>query len=288
MSLLENRDAAFEDLINAHEVPDYFTAGITGPPGAGKSTLIDGLLNQFNRDEKIAILATDPSSPYTGGALLGDRHRLTSNKSNNIYYRSLASRGSRGSLASVSRLATRLLAIAGYQWIIYETIGSGQNEIDIRSLAKCILLILVPEAGDKTQTMKSGIIELADIIAINKSDRPGAQGFKEEMEESLQDRKHHRDNTWLVPVIACSASENQGLDKVFEALNKHKDHCNTHPQSIAEQHRIKHEITDILLEHYHRKIREISSNKWEELIRAFQENPANLQKFVQENLDISL
>jgi LAO/AO transport system kinase len=206
------------------EIPEYFSVGFTGPPGAGKSTLIDALCQPLCQENKVAVLATDPSSPYSGGALLGDRYRLTADQAENLTYRSLASRGASGNLAEATALASKLMALAGFEWLLLESIGAGQNETEIDKLCHCVVLTLVPEAGDSTQAMKAGILEVADIIVVNKMDRPGASGFYEELSVVMSTRKNLKDPQWQRVILPCTANENKGLSALLSALNQYREH----------------------------------------------------------------
>lgn len=286
LTLLENKNESFHSLVMEQNIPSHYTVGITGPPGAGKSTLIEALLQQLAEEEKIAVLASDPSSPFSGGALLGDRYRLSNELSDNVYYRSLASRGSRGSMAAVCRNATRLLALAGYNWVIYETIGAGQNEWDVQSLSQCIVLVLVPESGDTTQAMKAGVLELADIIVINKMDRPGAEHFRENLESTMNNRAHHRNPEWTRRFISCIASERQGVDSLTAALKEHRQHCLNNKASEGQKIRISNEIKDILLEQCQQQLETLSAEQWQQLINDFQKNKLNPRKFLSKLFDI--
>jgi len=163
------------------------TIGITGPPGAGKSTLVDGLTAEFRRRVKtVAIIAVDPSSRATGGAILGDRVRMQRHYSDpGVFIRSMATRGATGGLARTSSLLSRLFRSAGFDFVIVETVGVGQDEIDIAALADVTVVILVPGMGDDIQAIKAGVMEIADVFVINKADRPGADQLQHDLETEL-------------------------------------------------------------------------------------------------------
>lgn len=220
VSLVENDVPGYEELL--YMLPPSLTKiiGITGPPGAGKSTLTDGLIEVLvNQNKKIAVVCIDPSSPFNYGALLGDRIRLNKWYNNeNVFIRSLATRGSLGGLSSKIIEITDVLKAAPFDFIIVETVGVGQTEIEIAGLADITLLVLVPEAGDDIQAMKAGLMEIADIIAVNKCDRPGADNFVKNLRTMLAPdfRNEHID----LPIVKTSASKQEGLIELSEHIIK--------------------------------------------------------------------
>lgn len=195
--------------------------GITGPPGAGKSSLVSNLAgfwaNTLNL--KVAILAVDPSSPFNLGALLGDRLRMSELYTNkNVFIRSFASRGALGGLTHKIVEATDLIRNAGFDRIIIETVGVGQSEIEIAGLADTTVLVLVPEAGDEVQAIKSGIMEIADIFVVNKADREGAAKFHVYLQNALN---HRKATEWNPPIIETIATQNSGIKNLSDAIEKH-------------------------------------------------------------------
>lgn len=178
ITAVESRDpAALQRLASLQPGEDRaYRIGVTGPPGAGKSTLVDRLIGLLRaRGEKVAIVAIDPSSPFSGGAVLGDRIRMQAHAGDDhVFIRSVGSRGAHGGLSRAARAITRILAAYQYNWIIVETVGVGQSEFDIMELADTTVVVLVPEAGDTVQTMKAGLLEVADCFVVNKADRKGA------------------------------------------------------------------------------------------------------------------
>jgi len=195
--------------------------GVTGPPGAGKSTLINAMIESLSaKGKKTAILAVDPTSPFNYGSLLGDRLRMSEHFTDpNIFIRSLATRGSLGGLSEKTIETVDLLRSAGFDMIIVETVGVGQSEVEIAGLADTTLVVVVPESGDEIQTLKSGIMEIADIFVVNKCDREGAELLVNSLEKMLHD---FRKSTWTVPVIKMSAVRKEGVGTLLASIEAHR------------------------------------------------------------------
>ncbi len=223
---LENEDErarACMEKIYSH-TGNAYVVGITGSPGTGKSTLTDGLTWEMRKKNlTVGIVAVDPSSPFTGGALLGDRIRMTRHSSDpGVYMRSMATRGALGGLAQFTQEATKVLDASGKDFVIIETVGVGQDEVDIMSVADTTCVVLVPGLGDVIQSMKAGIMEIADIYVINKSDRPGADQLFSEVTYRVQQDVHLRNRKWVPPVIKTVALEGQGEDDLLDAIMTHR------------------------------------------------------------------
>jgi LAO/AO transport system kinase len=218
--MVENRSSGCSDLLKAlfPHTGKARIIGMTGPPGAGKSTLVDQLAKLYRKQNRtVGIIAVDPTSPYTGGAILGDRIRMQDHFADpGIYIRSMATRGSLGGLARTTADVTTVLDASGRDVILIETVGVGQDEIDIVRLADITVVILVPGMGDDVQTIKAGIMEIADIFVINKSDREGAERVEREI-RALQTLATRQDG-WTPPIIKTVASDGTGVQELAAAL----------------------------------------------------------------------
>jgi LAO/AO transport system kinase len=212
--------------------------GITGSPGAGKSTLTDRLiLEARKRGERVGVLAVDPSSPFTGGAILGDRIRMMRHHQDpGVFIRSMASRGALGGLAGATVAALSLLEAFGFQRIFVETVGVGQSEVDIARVADTTLLVLTPAAGDAVQAFKAGVMEIADIFAVNKFDLPGGEHLIQELKSALE-LSPPRPGGWRPPIYPTVAATGEGVEALFEGLEAHHRHLTEH--GILEAHRLE-------------------------------------------------
>jgi LAO/AO transport system kinase len=196
--------------------------GITGPPGAGKSTLVNVIAKKLlEKNNKIGVIAVDPTSPFSGGALLGDRIRMTDLAlQKNVFIRSMASRGSLGGLASKTKDAALVLDASGMDYVLIETIGVGQVELDIAQVCDTTVVILVPESGDSIQAMKAGLLEIADIIVVNKGDREGCDRLIMELKFAFELRD--KQAGWHFPILKTIATENKGIEELVSAIDSHR------------------------------------------------------------------
>jgi LAO/AO transport system kinase len=261
ISVVENRSAGWSDLLKAlfPRTGHAQILGLTGAPGAGKSTLVDQLAKHYRKLEKtVGIIAVDPTSPYTGGAILGDRIRMQDHFSDpGIYIRSMATRGSLGGLARATADVTTVLDASGRDLIMIETVGVGQDEVDIVRLADITIVILVPGMGDDVQSIKAGIMEIADIFVINKSDREGAERVEREIRalQSLAVRSDH----WTPPIVKTVASEGQGIAELAAAIGEYEAYLKKEnlalPRSIENwQERLIEMLRDALLDKAHEQL----------------------------------
>ena len=223
ISLVENEAEGYEEFLE--QLPANNSTkiiGITGPPGAGKSTLTDALIGELIKDKKrVGVLCVDPSSPFNFGSLLGDRIRMSEWYNNpNVFIRSLATRGSLGGLHPKIIEITDVMKAAGFDYIIIETVGVGQSEVEIAGLADVTAVVLVPEGGDVIQTMKAGLMEIADIFVVNKSDRPDAETFVNNLKMMLAPAFKSGDR---IPIVKTIASEKMGIKELKEEIVKHKE-----------------------------------------------------------------
>ncbi|HMA69017.1 MAG TPA: methylmalonyl Co-A mutase-associated GTPase MeaB [Candidatus Mcinerneyibacterium sp.] len=285
ISQIENNIQENEDLID--EIYKYtgnaLVIGVTGSPGSGKSTLVDKIIDQeLNKDKKVAVLAIDPSSPFSGGALLGDRIRMQKHSSNpDVFIRSMASRGHLGGIAVATSDAVKILDAAGYDTIIIETIGVGQTEVEIVELADIVLLVLAPGMGDDIQAMKAGIMEIGDIFVVNKKDKDGADKVKMEIDYVLN-IKYHDNPEDKNPIKKVSALNNDGIKSlvitIYDYMKKLKKE---NKWEIKRKERIEKELNKIFSKKLQKLLNlhiNFSDNihKWVDKIYRKEEKPYSL------------
>jgi LAO/AO transport system kinase len=267
ISLIENEIPGYEELLRSLPASGTPVIGITGPPGAGKSTLTDALIGEMVKEaKKVAVLCVDPSSPFNMGALLGDRIRMSEWYNNpHVFIRSLATRGSLGGLHPKIIEITELLKAAPFDYIIVETVGVGQSEVEIAGLADLTIVVLVPEAGDDVQAMKAGIMEIADIFVVNKADRPDADTFLKNLKTMSQLLRE-------IPAIKTVASQKKGIGELYSTIGKQLQHAHT----SEKKYRLLAEKAYLLLQKH--RMKDISK---EDLLAAIQkENVNNIYSFI--------
>lgn len=261
ISYVENRGEKYRDVLSRlyPKTGNAYKIGFTGPPGGGKSSIVDSIADHFlKRDMMIGIVAVDPSSPFSGGALLGDRIRMAKlSDQNNAYIRSMATRGSGGGLATATRDVCVVLDAFGFDMLLVETVGVGQVELDVMDAVDTIVVVLVPESGDTIQAMKAGLMEIADIFCLNKSDREGAGRMAAELNMMLDVKRHNSE--WQYPVVQTSALKGLGIGDLQAQIHAHHSYL-TETGALDKRRRrqvrveIYKHLQDRLLEEVNRRL----------------------------------
>jgi LAO/AO transport system kinase len=286
---LENEDERARILmkeIYAHTGNAYIL-GITGSPGTGKSTLTDGVTWQLrNKQQTVGVVAVDPSSPFTGGALLGDRIRMTRHSEDpGVFMRSMATRGYLGGLAQFTRGAVKVLDASGKNYVIIETVGVGQDEVDVMRVADTTCVVLVPGLGDVIQSMKAGIMEIADIYVINKYDQPGADQLFSEVRYRVDQDASIKDRTWVPPVVKTVAVEGKGEDDLIEAIAAHRTYLEQSGKLLEKRRERTREETLQMIHHELFRIiraRLAENSRIEHMVEAIMEHELSPYNIVEE------
>jgi len=259
ISLVEQRDPSVRHLLE--ELRDGLrrprVLGFTGAPGTGKSTLVDALVGLLRgRDQKVAVVAVDPNSPFSGGAILGDRIRMQRHAlDGGVYIRSMGARGHLGGLSAASREAIRLLGAFGFDYVLLETVGVGQSELEVAAVADTTVVVLTPGQGDSVQMLKAGIMEIADVFAVNKADLPGAQKVVQEIRSMLNMGPKL---AWKPPIVMTVAARAEGLEELLEAVERHQQHLETTGEAAERAaERLKDEAADLVGEWARRQARKL-------------------------------
>src|SRR5436309_6210271 len=250
ITMVERRDAEVRELQQAlrDRVQTPYVVGFTGAPGTGKSTLVDALVALLRKRERsVAVIATDPNSPFTGGAILGDRIRMQRHALDpKVFIRSMGARGHLGGLSLAAREAIRLLGAFGFDPVILETVGVGQSELEVAAVADTTVVVLTPNLGDGVQMIKAGILEIADIFVVNKADLEGHQRVATELRSMLSLAPK---SAWKPPIVATSAAKQAGIDELWAAIESHRKHLESTGKAAAQaEQRLKDETAEVAAE----------------------------------------
>ena len=266
LTRIENGDPSVRPLL-----PELFAAGrgahvvgITGPPGSGKSTLVNALIGEWRRrGRRVGVLAVDPSSPYTRGAILGDRIRMMEHAADrDVFVRSMASRGELGGIAASTWIAAAALDAAGYDPVLIETVGAGQSEVEVARLAETTVVVEAPEMGDEVQAIKAGLLEVADVIAVNKGDRPGADRAARQLRAMLS-TAGGRIERKPPPVLVTTATTGDGVSALADAVEAHRSVARDAPAARERAgHQVRRALADLAA------VRARTDVRWDEIVEA--------------------
>ena len=293
ISTVENRAPGWSDLLKAlfPHTGKARVIGLTGAPGAGKSTLVDQLAKHYRKENRtVGIIAVDPTSPYTGGAILGDRIRMQDHHADpGVYIRSMATRGSLGGLARATADAATVLDASGRDVVMIETVGVGQDEVDIVRLAGVTVVILVPGMGDDVQTIKAGIMEIADIFVINKSDHTGAERVEREIRAMQSLASRHTKNYWTPPIVKTVASDGTGTLELADAISSYEAYLKTENLALQKdvenwQGRLIEMLRDAMLEKARAQLGSGSLERYAAEIAEHKRDPYSLVEEIMEAL----
>jgi LAO/AO transport system kinase len=282
ISLVERDDPSLPALLAAlrPNTGRAYVVGVTGPPASGKSTLTDAMIETMRKQGKtVGVLAVDPNSPFTGGAVLGDRVRMQRHAlDDGVYVRSMGARGHLGGLAGASRNASRVLDAYGRDYIVLETVGVGQSELEVQSLSDTTVVVLNPSQGDEIQAIKAGILEIADIFVVNKADLPGADRAMKLLRETYPDDMVQGD--WLPPILKTVATRGEGIDKLLQAVEDHREHMKASGLMEGKRRtRLHDEVLDLVAEKARRQAARLLSNGTELAARMSKEPLAQLDPY---------
>ena len=260
ITILENGGEDAERILDSvfHRTGDAYRIGFTGPPGAGKSSLLNRLIVRFReKDHRIGIIAVDPTSPFTGGAFLGDRIRMQAHSEDpEVFVRSLASRGSLGGISNCTDEVVDLMDAFGKDMVLIETVGVGQSELEIAEKAHTVVVVLVPESGDGIQAMKAGLMEIGDIFVMNKADHEEAESAAREIQDTLR-LKDIPEGAWEPRVVLTSAREDTGIGELVEAIEEHRSHLEAggHFESMRKKI-LRSRVRNALMDRMERRLRQ--------------------------------
>ncbi len=267
--------------------------GVTGAPGAGKSTLVTHLVRELRRRErKVGVIAVDPTSPFTGGAILGDRIRMMELSGDpNVFIRSMASRGSLGGLAASTRDVVRALDAAGYNPIIIETVGTGQAEVEVMRAAQTVLVVVAPGMGDDIQAIKAGILEIADIFVVSKADKPGADQTVAELAMVLSLDPGRKKAPWRIPLLKTAAIKDQGIAQVVDTMQRHYEYLvESGMLANRAQRQVDSELQALVVHAVMKSLKEqVSEEEWRQLVEDIstkKRDPYSVAKELEERIGL--